>query len=312
MNFTPKIQTKIYGLKKNLNEIINLFNADKFPNKILLSGPKGIGKSTMAYHFINYVFSKNETYSYNLQLNEINVSNKSFKLIEKGSHPNFYLIDLDNDKKNIEISQIRKMIEYTNKSSFNNLPKLILIDNVENLNKNSINSLLKLIEEPNHNVFFILVHNSNHKLLATLKSRCLLFKISLTFDESIKITNKLLNDNIFNLLHKDLISHYNTPGNYIKLINFSKENDIKLNEYNLKSFLLLLINERFYKNNNFIKFHIYNYIELYFLMLFNQTISKNEVLNLYTKFINKIYNTNTFNLDYESLFIEFKSKVLNE
>ena len=66
-------------------------------------------------------------------------------------------------KKNIEISQIRKMIEYTNKSSFNNSPKLILIDNIENLNKNSVNALLKLIEEPKYNVFFILIHNCNKK-----------------------------------------------------------------------------------------------------------------------------------------------------
>ena len=35
------------------------------------------------------------------------------------------------------------MITYTNKSSFNNMPRFILIDNIENLNKNSVNALLK-------------------------------------------------------------------------------------------------------------------------------------------------------------------------
>ena len=60
------------------------------------------------------------------------------------------------------------MIDYTNKSSFNSLAKFILIDNVEKLNKNSVNALLKLIEEPNDNVFFILIHNSNRKILETL------------------------------------------------------------------------------------------------------------------------------------------------
>ncbi len=311
MNCKPYLQTKIFGLNRNFYEIINLFNTNKFPNKILLSGPKGVGKSTMAYHLINYIFSKNETLSYNLELNEINILNKSFKLIENGSHPNFFLVDLNADKKNIEISQIRKMIDYTNKSSFNNLPKLILIDNVENLNKNSVNALLKLIEEPNDNVFFILVYNCNKKILATLKSRCLIFKVNLSFDQSIAISNKLLNDNIFNLLHKDLINYYNTPGDYINLINFSKENNINLKEYNLKNFLSFLINEKFYKNNTFIKLSINNYIELYFLKIFNQTINKNEVINFYTKFIRKISDTNTFNLDYESLFMEFKSKILN-
>ena len=35
------------------------------------------------------------------------------------------------------------MIIYTNKSTFNNMARFILIDNVENLNKNSVNALLK-------------------------------------------------------------------------------------------------------------------------------------------------------------------------
>ncbi len=312
MNSKPSLQTKIFGLDKNFSEIINLYNTDKFPNKILLSGPKGVGKSTMAYHIVNYIFSKKEDYSYNLKLNEINILNRSFKLVQNNSHPNFYLIDLNDDKKNIEISQVRKMIDYTNKSSFNNSLKLILIDNVENLNINSINALLKLLEEPNDNVFFILVHNSNKKILDTLKSRCLTFKATLSFEQSIGITNKLLNDEIFDLLHIDLINYYNTPGDFINLINFSKTHNISLKELNLKSFLSYLINEKFYKSDSFVKFHIFNYIELYFLKIFNQAISKNKIINLYSKFIKKINDTNKFNLDYESLFIEFKSKVLNE
>ena len=312
MNCRPNLQRKIFGLNKNLNEIINLFNANKMPNKILLSGPKGVGKSTMAYHIINYIFSKNETYPYDLQFNEINILNKSFKLMTNGFHPNFYLIDLHDDKKNIEISQIRKMIEYTNKSSFNNSPKLILIDNIENLNKNSVNALLKLIEEPNYNVFFILIHNCNKKILPTLKSRCLTFKINLSFEQSINISNQILNDNIFNLLHKDLINYYNTPGDFINLINFSKENNIKLKEYNLKNFLSYLINEKLYRDNSFVKLHIYDYIELYFLKILSLSYSKNKISSFYTKFIHKINHTNKFNLDYEILFMEFKSKVLNE
>ena len=208
MNTNPSLQTKLYGLDKIFSEIINLINLQKLPTKILLSGPKGSGKATMAYHIVNYVFSKNENHPYNLKFNEININNKSFKLIKNGTHPNFHLIDLINDKKNIEVSQIRKMINYSNKSSFNNLPRIIIIDNVENLNTNSNNALLKIVEEPNEKIFFLLIHNNNKKILDTLKSRCLTYKINLTFNDSIYITNKLINENILNLLNIDLISYY--------------------------------------------------------------------------------------------------------
>ena len=234
MNIKPILQTKLYGLNQIFNEIVNLSNSNKLPNKILFTGSKGSGKSTLAYHFINYIFSINENHPYNINLNEISVQNNSFKLIKNGSHPNFHLIDLIEDKKNIEISQIRNMINYANKSSFNNRPRFILIDNVENLNINSLNALLKIIEEPNKNVFFILIHNDNKKIIKTLKSRCLPFKINLTFDQSINIANHLLNENISEMFEEYEtsieINESKTIGKSVKqyqlIINIFKDRDL--------------------------------------------------------------------------------------
>jgi len=312
MNIKPNNQTKLFGLNSIFDELTNLYVNNKLPNKILLTGPKGSGKSTLAYHLINYIFSIKEKYSYKFKEKTINDENKSFILIKNKTHPNFFLIDLLNDKKNIEISQTREMISYINKSSFRELPRIILIDNVENLNKNSFNSLLKIIEEPNYNVFFILIHNNNKKIPETLKSRCLLYKINLNFEQTINIVNSLLNENVLNLLHSDLVNHYFTPGDYINLINFSKKNNIDLTKFKLTNFLVFLINEKFYLKNDFIKSYIFVLIELYFLKIFNQTTNKSKILNLYTKFIHKIDNTLKYNLDHETLFLEFKSKVLNE
>ena len=50
------------------------------------------------------------------------------------------------------------LFSYTNKSTFNNKARFILIDNIENLNKNSVNALLKITEEPNKNLYFIDAH----------------------------------------------------------------------------------------------------------------------------------------------------------
>ena len=49
---TPIKQNKLFGLNKFFNELIYLYKKNNLPNKILLSGQKGIGKSTFAYHFI--------------------------------------------------------------------------------------------------------------------------------------------------------------------------------------------------------------------------------------------------------------------
>ena len=80
----------------------------------------------------------------------------------------------------IEISQIREMYKYANKSAFNNKERIVLIDNAENLNLNSSNALLKIVEEPNDNVFFILILDNEKKIIKTLESRCLKFNLFLT------------------------------------------------------------------------------------------------------------------------------------
>ena len=193
----PINQIRLFGLENYLLELSQFYKKGKFPNKLLLSGQKGLGKSTLAYHFINYVLSKNENYEYDIDNFEINPKNHSFKTVSNKSNINFILIDITPEKKNIEINQIRELITSLNKSSFNNKPRFVLIDNIEFLNNNAINALLKILEEPNHNVHFILINN-NKKVLPTLLSRCINFKISLTNKQSINIADKLLEENCVN------------------------------------------------------------------------------------------------------------------
>ena len=283
-------QKQLFSYKNTFLDIVNLYNQKKLPNKILFSGPKGIGKATFAYHLINYIFSKDEESNYDIDNLQINDSNKSFKLVLNQTHPNFHLIDLLDEKKIIEISQIRNMINYANKSAFNNKERIVLIDNAENLNLSSSNALLKIIEEPNDNVFFILIFDNNRKIIETIKSRCLKFNLFLTFDECLDTTNKIIGNNIYQIVNKDLINHYSTVGDLVNLVNFSSSSKMSLLELNLKDFLINLIDEKYYKKNIYIKKNIYKYIEYYLLKLMYLKKSKKKINSLYRNFINKIYN----------------------
>ena len=311
MIIKPSTNRNLFGMKTFFDQFKKLYHEDKMPSKIILTGKKGAGKSTLAYHIINYILSINEEVKYDDKNFKINEKNKSFKLVQNNTHPNFYLIDLLNEKKNIDIDQIRKLIMYTNKSSFNDLPRFILIDNIENLNTSSTNALLKLIEEPNKGIFFILIHNIEKNILPTLKSRCISFKINFNFTDNIRILNQLLDENIFDIINFDLINYYNTPGEVIRLISFCKEKKINLKDMNLDALLNLLIEQSYYKKNEFVKNIIVNFIEHFFLKEFMFNNHRQKLLNFYYYFINKNYNSDKFNLDYESLFLEFKSKMLN-
>ena len=129
-NLNPINQTKLYGLDSYFNELVKFYNQGKYPNKILFSGQKGIGKSTLAYHFINYVLTIKETHKYDIQNLNINNDSPEFKTIQNKSNTNLITVDVHDEKKLIDINQIRDLIINLNKSSFNNKPRFILIDNI--------------------------------------------------------------------------------------------------------------------------------------------------------------------------------------
>ena len=302
----PINQTQLFGLNNFLNDLVDLYEKNKLPNKILLSGQKGLGKSTLAYHFINYVLSKDEKYNYDLKNLSINPENNSFKTILNKSNINFTLIDIDPEKKFIDINQIRDLISNLNKSSFNQKPRFILIDNIELLNTNSINALLKTLEEPSTNIYFILINN-NKKIVSTLLSRCINFKIFLSHLESMNVTNNLLKIKLNSKINKDFINHYSTPGSIYNLYIFCETQKFDLLNSNLKEFLEFVITNNFYKKDHTLRDLIYNFVEYYFTKI---NLSS-DIYNKYIYFIKKISDTKKFNLDEETLFIEFREEILN-
>ena len=308
MNIEPSNQLDLFYHTSEFSELKSLYINNKLPNKILLSGEKGIGKCTLAYHLINFILSTGEEFTYNLSDFKINQNNKTFKLIQNKSHPNFTLVDIFEDKKYIDINQIRNLILSLNKSSFNTKPRLVLIDNIELLNTNSVNALLKILEEPNENINFLLINN-NKKILPTLTSRCLEFKIHLNIMQSIDIANKILNDDVIDLINNEFMHNYISVGEILKLIDIGKKNEIDMKLINLNGLIKQIIFEKKYKKDSSLKQTIYSLIEIYFRN--NVSVKNINLMDAYKYFLKKINDTRKFNLDEEILFMEFEDRILN-
>ena len=302
---------KLYGYDNLFLEFDSLLNNNLLPNKILLSGANGIGKYAFAVHFINYVLSKNEDDSYCFKSKQININNKSFKLMNNSTHPNFSLINLKINKKNIEIEQIRNIINYSQKSSFNQNKRFILIDNIELLTKNASNSLLKLLEEPPENLYFILIHDNSYRILETIKSRSINFKINFTNKSIIQITRKIIGEEDFSNINNNYLKMYNSIGDLVFLNNFAKKYEINIKSYTIKELLNYIISKKLYKKDSELNIFIYRLIQ--FLLFETFYLSKdNKIYDLYKYFILKMNNTIKYNLDIESLFFEFKNTLINE
>tara|TARA_Y100000591_G_C21801359_1_gene682222 strand:+ start:723 stop:1649 length:927 start_codon:yes stop_codon:yes gene_type:complete len=305
-----KYNLKLFSYNAIFLELVHLEQNNKLPSRILLAGQEDIGKTTFSLHLINYLLSKNEESKYDINDNQINSKSHSYKFINNLTHPNFYLIEKSQDKKNIDVEQIRKMIYFLNKSSLDNNRKIILIDGVENLNLNSSNALLKSLEESGEKNLFILTHNSNKNLLDTIKSRCLIYKLNFNYSYNKNIINSFFNQDLYSKLNDDFKSTFVAPGFLIKHISFAQDNNIELNSLNIKSMIQYIIDNKSYKKNDFITDNFQTYIEIFFTKMYSKTKDYKYYDN-FLKIITENNLINKFNLDLDSFFVKFENKYLN-
>ena len=310
----PKNQLKLYGYENYFNSFKNLHEKNKLPNVILLSGPKGLGKSTFAYHFINFLLSYDEENKYSLSNFTINSNNSTFRLIQNGTHPNFFLLNSISPGENIKIDQTRYLLRYLNKTTYSKDIKVVLLDNAEYLNLNSSNALLKGLEEPPNNTFFFIINNDSSKILDTIKSRCVNFKFFFSSFVKKSIFNKIIENYQLNLndVNLDKFLYFDTPGNFLRYLTILKNSNLNISKDNLKC-ILFLMDLYITKNDsellNFITLFIENF---YNELSLNNSTNINHYFNNRNKILYLISDMNKFHLDKKNLLFIIDRILKNE
>ena len=311
---TSKSQLNLFGYDKLFNSFITLHKKNKLPNVMLISGSKGLGKSTFAYHFINYLLSDKEENNYSVENFKINPNNSSYNLIQNNIHPNFFLLENDLSEDNIKIDQVRNLLIFLHRSTYTKDLKIVFIDNAEFLNINSSNALLKSLEEPSTNTFFFIIHNDASEIKETIKSRCIQFKFHLNIDEKKDIFKKVAQDYQLNFNYNDLdkFFYFESPGNLLKYLTVLKDSNFNILENNLPCILFLIDKYKTKKDSELL-----NLITLLIENFYNK-LSLNDSNNINNYFTNKnkilylINDMKKFNIDKKNLLITIDNILKNE
>ena len=306
-NVNPRHSIQLYGLDLEFDRLSSLLKNQKLPKVILLSGEKGIGKSTLINHLITSYFDKE---NYNFLEKKIISKNNFFENLFKNLISNVIFLD-GNDFKNISVETIRDLKNKLQKKPFYNDKRLIILDDVETFSKNSINALLKLIEEPNENDYFFLINNKTRPLIDTLKSRCLEFKIVLNYDQRSKITNFLMDiHNQDTIIDQDKIMV--SPGNFLKFNIILSEHSISINQNILKTFKIIL---DLYKKNKDLFFRdlLFFYSEYYLkIKKDNRRLTKMKFIEDRNFLLNNINDFFLYNLNQGTLLRSIENRFSNE
>jgi DNA polymerase III subunit delta' len=306
-------QLSLFGYDEYFNSFVKAYSERKLPNVIIFKGQKGMGKSTFAYHFINYLLSLNENNNYIIEKFSINESNKSYHLINNNLHPNFFNLNKSSDN-NIKIDEVRELIRFLKKTTYSKNIKIVLIDNAHNLNNFSANALLKSLEEPEINTFFFLIHDNSYKILDTIKSRCVEYNFFFDIKKKNEVFLQLLNQyNISCDVNsiKDFF-YFDTPGNILKYLLIFNNLDLGIASNRLSSILYLF--EKYQElNDPNVMIVISLFIELFYKEL-STNEEKNINLIMYNKLkiLNLLNDMKKYNLDKKNLFIIISNILKND
>ncbi len=302
-NYAPSLT--LFGLEKELINIIQLHKISKLPKVLMLSGEKGIGKFTLIFHFLANYFDKD---SYDI---------KNFKLKKESTFNQHFLKRIFSNVMYVEASKfkiedIRKLKADIMKTSISNKERFIIFDDVELLNKSTTNALLKIIEEPSINNYFILINNKKKKIIETVYSRTLEFKISLSNLNRISIINSLIKRGNLKVVNIDYKNTYISPGNFLNFNDILTKHEINLKDNYLDNFSLLLNIYKKEKDHTIIDLVLY-LTEIYFL-----EASKKKDINLEKLVENKSFIVSNldkfllYNLNQNSLLNAINNRFLNE
>jgi DNA polymerase-3 subunit delta' len=150
-------------LADTLEDLVDRHRRNRLPHALLFVGQSGLGKLNLA-----------ETLAQRLLCKEANGCGecKFCHLLAAGSHPDYQLIQPEEDSRQIKIEQIRHLNEWVNKTAQMGGNKIAILNPAHTMNRNSANALLKAMEEPPENTHIFLVSDDPANLLPTVRSRC--------------------------------------------------------------------------------------------------------------------------------------------
>ncbi len=172
LKYRPQEFKDLIGQELMVQTITNAINLGKTPNAYLLTGIRGVGKTTTARLIAKALNCEKNNNP------QINCSNEKFcttcQEIINSNHID--ILEMDAASKT-GIDDVRELIENSKYSPTSAKFKIFIIDEVHMLSKQAFNGLLKTLEEPPPSLKFILATTEVRKIPLTILSRCQRFDL---------------------------------------------------------------------------------------------------------------------------------------
>jgi DNA polymerase-3 subunit delta' len=160
------------------------YRTGKLPHALILAGPLGIGKATLAFHLAHHLLKHPDFRTAPDTLAAPDPASSLFRQIATGAHPSvLHLTRPANDKTKsfktvLTVDEIRKVSRFLSMTSHDGSYRIVIVDPADDMNINAANALLKSLEEPPARTLFVLIVHAPGSLLPTIRSRCQMVRLA--------------------------------------------------------------------------------------------------------------------------------------
>jgi DNA polymerase III subunit delta' len=171
----PRANPDLRGQEPAIAVLRTAAGSGRLPHGWLLTGPRGIGKATLAYRFARALLAGPDASDASLA---VDPEHPVFRQVARGSHPDLKVIEALRDprtgkvKSEITVDLVRAATASLNTTAAQGGHRIVVIDGAESLNRNAANALLKSLEEPPPGAILLLVSHQPGRVAPTLRSRC--------------------------------------------------------------------------------------------------------------------------------------------
>jgi DNA polymerase-3 subunit delta' len=176
----PRANAALVGHEDAETALLRGWQSGRLHHAWLLTGPRGIGKATLAFRFARFALgggSDNLFGGAGAGL-EIDPSAPVFRQVASGGHPDLLTIERGYDEKRdrrrteIVVEDVREVGAFLHLKAAGGGWRVVVVDSADEMNRNAANALLKVLEEPPRQALLLLVAHAPGRLLPTIRSRC--------------------------------------------------------------------------------------------------------------------------------------------
>jgi DNA polymerase III subunit delta' len=177
----PRENATLVGHEAAEAALLASYHSGRLPHAWLFTGPRGVGKATLAFRFARFLFAQGAgagLFAAGSDGLTMAPDHPVFRRVASGGHGDLLVVERGVDPRTrrqrtaIVVDDARAVSNFMHMTSAEGGWRIVIVDGADTMNRNAANAVLKILEEPPRRALLMLLSDNPGRLIPTIRSRC--------------------------------------------------------------------------------------------------------------------------------------------